>query len=82
MSAATALDFTTAALAVVLQDIDPEGVFTFALAFIPAAFSGRFECAADIEDLARSVFPDDPAACREIAGLLDQMIALVRQVED
>ena len=82
MSASTALDFVTASLAVVLQDIDPDGVFKFAARFIPAVFAGHVMDARDVEVLALELFPGHREAAREIAALTDEMVALVRQMED
>lgn len=82
VSADAALDFVTATLVTVLQDLDQDAVFTFAAKFIPAVFAGRVECAQDVEALARGLFPDHPEACREIAGLTDRMVSLVRQAGD
>lgn len=73
-----ASEFILASAAVVLQGVDDDALLRFAAKFIPAVFREELASSADVERLTLECIPDHPEEAKEIAGLIDQLVALER----
>ena len=73
-----AAEFILASVAVVLADVDDDALYRFALKFIPAVIREQLTCQADVEALVLECCPGHPDEAREVAALIDQMVAMER----